>query len=294
MRVPRAAARRGVVATADIDGPLGLALQYTSAGGAISALTNYTLTDWHVTIGVALVSATYTAYGGMATSILTDMVQGCVMFSLGESAALACSHTAAATWATAARGCPLLSARHRPASLSRSGHRLRGRLPLLQDVRVGHPPRGAVVERGLQPVQPPHHRRRGLWPIRHDHVAARLRRQELPRAVAGQPPRRPPHHARHDPLRHLGHHRRRHEPRRRRHGERRRGAACGGGCVPRAAREDLVKDKMEHPPTIRMTMDLDRAEPEARGTPPSQGLTSSGASCQTWRAFVPTPRRPRT
>merc|ERR1719240_2538498 len=56
--------------------------EYTSAGGAISALTNYTLTDWHVTIGVALVSATYTAYGGMATSILTDMVQGCVMFSL--------------------------------------------------------------------------------------------------------------------------------------------------------------------------------------------------------------------
>ena len=95
MRVPRAAARRGVVATADIDGPLGLALQYTSAGGAISALTNYTLTDWHVTIGVALVSATYTAYGGMATSILTDMVQGCVMFSLGESAALACSSCSA-------------------------------------------------------------------------------------------------------------------------------------------------------------------------------------------------------
>jgi len=64
-----------------------LVAEYSAAGGAVSAMTNYTLGDstgngWQVTLGVALISAAYTAFGGLAVSIFTDLFQGIIVFLL--------------------------------------------------------------------------------------------------------------------------------------------------------------------------------------------------------------------
>lgn len=57
--------------------------EYTAAGSAISAMTGYALEDgWQVTLGVALISSAYTAYGGLAVSIFTDLFQGVIVFIL--------------------------------------------------------------------------------------------------------------------------------------------------------------------------------------------------------------------
>ena len=64
--------------------------QYTASSNAILSLTSFTTREtWQITLGVALITAAYTAYGGLITSISTDFVQGIIVIVLGENDAAA-------------------------------------------------------------------------------------------------------------------------------------------------------------------------------------------------------------
>jgi len=82
--------------------------EYTASSNAILSLTSFTTREtWQITLGVALITAAYTAYGGLITSISTDFVQGIIVIVLvivgcaaafSQSTAPASAINAAAKW----------------------------------------------------------------------------------------------------------------------------------------------------------------------------------------------------